>query len=74
MKRFDLCENALIKARHAAATTGLPAIADDSGLAVDALGGAPGILFSPFLPALTPSDGDNIRLLLEKLKEVPEGK
>ena len=36
-------ENALIKARHAAACTGLPAIADDSGLCVDALGGRPGI-------------------------------
>ncbi|MEO8463973.1 MAG: RdgB/HAM1 family non-canonical purine NTP pyrophosphatase [Gammaproteobacteria bacterium] len=37
-------ENALLKARHAARVTGLPAIADDSGLAVDALGGAPGVL------------------------------
>jgi non-canonical purine NTP pyrophosphatase (RdgB/HAM1 family) len=36
-------ENAILKARHAAQITGLPAIADDSGLAVDALGGAPGI-------------------------------
>jgi len=36
-------ENAIIKARHACALTGLPAIADGSGLAVDALGGAPGI-------------------------------
>lgn len=36
-------ENAILKARHAARETGLPAIADDSGLAVDALGGAPGI-------------------------------
>ena len=36
-------ENAILKARHAAKVTGLPAIADDSGLAVDALGGAPGI-------------------------------
>ena len=36
-------ENAIIKARHAAQVTGLPAIADDSGLVVDALGGAPGI-------------------------------
>ncbi|HEX7640548.1 MAG TPA: non-canonical purine NTP pyrophosphatase, partial [Burkholderiaceae bacterium] len=37
-------ENALAKARHAAAATGLPAIADDSGLCVDALGGAPGVV------------------------------
>ena len=36
-------ENSLIKSRHAAQVTGLPAIADDSGLAVDALGGAPGV-------------------------------
>ncbi|TBL29820.1 non-canonical purine NTP pyrophosphatase, partial [Klebsiella oxytoca] len=36
-------ENAIIKARHAAKVTGLPAIADDSGISVDALGGAPGI-------------------------------
>ncbi len=38
-------ENAILKARHAAAQTGLPAIADDSGISVDALGGAPGIYF-----------------------------
>ncbi|CDL44278.1 Nucleoside 5-triphosphatase RdgB (dHAPTP, dITP,XTP-specific) [Klebsiella pneumoniae ISC21] len=38
-------KNAILKARHAAQITGLPAIADDSGLAVDALGGAPGIYF-----------------------------
>ena len=37
-------ENAILKARHAAQITGLPAIADDSGLAVDVLGGAPGII------------------------------
>ena len=41
-------ENSLIKARHAAAATGLPAIADDSGLAVDALGGAPGVYRSRY--------------------------
>ncbi len=40
---LSFIENALIKARHASRLTGLPAIADDSGLAVDALGGAPGI-------------------------------
>lgn len=46
-------ENAIIKARHACAVTGLPAIADDSGLAVDALGGAPGIYSARYaeLPA-----------------------
>lgn len=41
-------ENAIIKARHAAALTGLPAIADDSGLAVDVLGGSPGIYSSRY--------------------------
>ena len=41
-------ENAIIKARHAAKVTGLPAIADDSGLVVDALGGAPGIYSARF--------------------------
>jgi XTP/dITP diphosphohydrolase len=47
-------ENGLAKARHAAAATGLPAIADDSGLCVDALGGEPGVqsaVFAPFSPA-----------------------
>jgi XTP/dITP diphosphohydrolase len=46
-------ENALAKARHAAAVTGLPAIADDSGLCVSALGGAPGVqsaVYAPFTP------------------------
>ena len=40
---LSLVENAILKARHAARVSGLPALADDSGLAVDALGGAPGI-------------------------------
>ncbi|MDH5240299.1 MAG: non-canonical purine NTP pyrophosphatase, partial [Gammaproteobacteria bacterium] len=39
----SFAENSLLKATHASAATGLPAIADDSGLAVDALGGAPGV-------------------------------
>ena len=43
-------ENALAKARHASAATGLPAIADDSGLCVDALGGAPGVVSAHFAP------------------------
>jgi len=43
-------ENALAKARHAAASTGLPALADDSGLCVDALGGAPGVSSAHFAP------------------------
>ncbi|MEN7342407.1 MAG: RdgB/HAM1 family non-canonical purine NTP pyrophosphatase [Pseudomonadota bacterium] len=59
-------ENAIIKARHAAAVTGLPAIADDSGLAVDALGGQPGI-YSARYAGEDASDDDNITLLLEAL-------
>lgn len=63
-------ENALIKARHAATLTGLPAIADDSGLAVDALGGAPGIYSARFAGAGA-TDQTNIALLLEKMAAVP---
>jgi XTP/dITP diphosphohydrolase len=57
--------NALIKARAAAEFTGLPAIADDSGISVDALGGAPGIHSARY--AGTRDDGDNLRLLLTNL-------
>jgi XTP/dITP diphosphohydrolase len=65
-------ENAILKARHAAAITGLPAIADDSGLAVDALGGAPGIYSARFAgPGAT--DALNVQLLLEKMSAVPQG-
>ncbi len=64
-------ENAILKARHAARTTGLPAIADDSGLEVDALRGAPGIYSARFAgPGAT--DADNVQKLLEALKDVPE--
>ncbi|MFD2097102.1 XTP/dITP diphosphatase [Corallincola platygyrae] len=62
-------ENAIIKARHAAKITGLPAIADDSGLEVDALNGAPGIYSSRF--AGEPSDD---RKNLEKVLTLLEGK
>ena len=65
-------ENALIKARSACKATGLPAIADDSGLCVDALGGAPGIYSARF--AGTGNDEDNNNLLLEKLKDVKKEK
>jgi len=57
--------NALIKARAASAESGLPAIADDSGICVDALGGAPGIHSARY--AGTRDDGDNLRLLLSNL-------
>lgn len=64
-------ENAIIKARHAALVTGLPAIADDSGLAVDALGGAPGI-YSARYAGEAASDSANIDKLLLALKDVPD--
>lgn len=57
--------NALIKARAAATFTGLPAIADDSGICVDALGGAPGIHSARY--AGTRDDGDNVQLLLTNM-------
>ena len=63
--------NALIKARAAAVFTGLPAIADDSGISVDALGGAPGIHSARYAQLLngTPrDDGDNLRLLLTNME------
>lgn len=63
--------NALIKARAAAAHTGLPALADDSGICVDVLGGAPGI-FSARWAGSARSDADNVRLLLEQLADVRE--
>jgi XTP/dITP diphosphohydrolase len=64
-------ENALIKARHAAATTGLPAIADDSGLIVDALNGAPGLISAHYAGVHGDAAG-NIRKLLGELVDVPE--
>lgn len=62
--------NALIKARHAAARSGLPSLADDSGLAVDALNGAPGI-YSARYAGDQASDADNNRKLLAALADVP---
>ncbi|MDL4912818.1 MAG: XTP/dITP diphosphatase [Enterobacterales bacterium endosymbiont of Blomia tropicalis] len=65
-------ENAILKARHAAQITGLPAIADDSGLAVDALGGAPGI-YSARYAGEQASDQQNLEKLLTALENVPDG-
>lgn len=62
-------ENALIKARALAAATGLPAVADDSGLAVDVLGGAPGI-FSARWSGTHGDDRANLDLLLAQLSEI----
>ncbi len=64
-------ENAIIKARHAAKKTGLPAIADDSGLEVDYLNGAPGI-YSARYAGEGASDQDNIDKLLEAMQGVAE--
>jgi XTP/dITP diphosphohydrolase len=63
-------ENAILKARNAAAESGLPAIADDSGIEVDALSGAPGI-YSARYARPGASDADNLRKLLEVLAETP---
>ena len=75
-------ENALAKARHAAHACGGPAIADDSGLCVAALGGAPGVVSSHFAPVELPTgerevqravqDAANNRLLLERLVGAPD--
>lgn len=61
-------ENALLKARHASRLSGLAAIADDSGLAVDALTGAPGV-FSARYAGANASDEDNNRKLIDTLGE-----
>jgi XTP/dITP diphosphohydrolase len=66
-------ENALIKARHAALHTGLPALGDDSGLIVDALDGAPGILSARFAGECG-DDAANIQRLLEELRGVPDSR
>lgn len=67
---LSFLENALIKARHAARLTGLPALADDSGLAVDALDGAPGIYSARYAEGL--GDQANNQKLLDTLSDVPD--
>lgn len=64
-------ENAILKARHAAEKTGLPALADDSGLAVNALDGAPGI-YSARYAGLGCTDQENIDKLLAALQDIPD--
>jgi len=68
---LSFVENALIKARHAARATGLPALADDSGLVVDALAGEPGLRSARYAGAHGDDAGNNV-LLIEKLREVPD--
>ena len=63
-------ENAITKARHASKLSGLPALADDSGICVDALDGLPGVLSARFSLSdqkKDPSDADNNQLLIKKL-------
>ena len=66
-------ENSLLKARYTSQATGLPAIADDSGLCVDALGGDPGI-FSARWAGDHGNDRANLEKVLDQLKDVPDGK
>ena len=68
---LSFIENAILKARHACAQTGLPALADDSGIEVDCLNGAPGIYSARFAGEHGHNDANNA-LLLEKLAGVPE--
>ena len=67
---YTFVENALLKARHASRATGLPALADDSGLAVDLLGGAPGVYSARYAGAHA-SDADNNAKLLAALAGQP---
>jgi XTP/dITP diphosphohydrolase len=70
---LSFVENALLKARNAARATGLPALADDSGLCVDALGGAPGLYSARY--AGEPSDARaNIAKLLDAMRDVPRAR
>jgi XTP/dITP diphosphohydrolase len=63
-------ENALLKARHAAAITNLPALADDSGIEVDALGGRPGICSARYAGEGA-SDQANLRKMLDEMRDIP---
>ncbi|MCC7248815.1 MAG: RdgB/HAM1 family non-canonical purine NTP pyrophosphatase [Lysobacter sp.] len=66
-------ENALLKARHASRATGLPALADDSGLCVDALDGAPGLYSARYAGGHGDAEA-NIRKLLDALRDVPDAR
>lgn len=67
-------ENALAKARHAAQASGLPALADDAGLCVDAFGGQPGVDTAYYATRFgyAKSDDNNVRALLEQMQEVSD--
>ena len=64
-------ENALLKARHASAISGLPAVADDSGIVVDALHGRPGIYSARYAGAGA-SDDENLWKLIKEVEAIPE--
>ena len=66
-------ENALLKARSAATATGLPAVADDSGLRVDALNGMPGVLSARWAGRRA-DDAANLELVLDQVSHVPDGR
>ncbi len=68
---LSFVENALIKARNAARHSGLAALADDSGLVVDALGGAPGVLSARYAGP-DANDQKNIQQLLKDMRDVPD--
>ena len=68
---LSFVENAILKARHASHHSGLPALADDSGLEVDALNGRPGIYSSRFAGPQA-SDEQNNRKLLDALADIPD--
>ncbi|MDZ7923619.1 MAG: RdgB/HAM1 family non-canonical purine NTP pyrophosphatase [Marinagarivorans sp.] len=70
---LSFVENAIIKARNACKHSGHPALADDSGIEVDALNGAPGI-YSARFAGPNANDQDNNAALVNALKETPEGK
>ena len=67
----SFAENALIKARAAAAHTGLPALADDSGICVDVLGGSPGV-FSAYWAGHAKDAAANLTLLLDQLADIAD--
>jgi XTP/dITP diphosphohydrolase len=77
-KGTTFAENAAAKARTVAQLTGLPALADDSGLEVEALGGRPGVYSARYAqdrtPGRIPKDADNWQKLLDELREVPKDK
>ena len=70
---LSFVENALIKARHSCTETGLPSIADDSGIEVDALNGEPGIYSARYAGTIGPTaDAENNAKLVAELEQVPD--